>query len=113
METIQERAIYWIGNCHVGQSSKTMWNCFMGVKDFAINYPYDPDDFSRCYKLLQIVPEWKQELHKLKPLCNEWSNLVDSWDKLTEMYELNKKNDWATSKEIGMYDFMQTLIQKP
>jgi hypothetical protein len=83
----------------------------MKVSDFRINYPYDPDDFSRCYKLLEHVPEWKKELDKLKPLCKEWSNLVDNWDKLTEMYEQNKKENWENSKQIGMFEFMQTLIR--
>ena len=82
----------------------------MGNPKFPVNIPYDPDDFSRCYKLLVAVPEWKLELHKLKPLSKEWSNLVDNWDKLTEMYELNTKENWKNSKKIGMYEFMQTLI---
>ena len=108
---IKEKAMWWIANGHVGMSSKTMWNCLIGNKDFPINHPYDPDDFSRCYKLLQAVPEWKNELHKLKPLSKAWSNLVDNWDKLTEMYEQNTKEQWKNSEKIGMYEFMQPLIR--
>lgn len=108
---VKEKALWWIGNGHVGASSKTMWNCFMGNTNFEINHPYDPDDFSRCYKLLEAVPEWRSEIQKLKPLSKAWSNLADNWDKLTEMYELNEKNKWKTSKKIGMYEFMQTLIE--
>lgn len=107
---VQEKAMWWIVNGHVGMSSKTMWNCLIGKKDFPVNHPYDPDDFSRCYKLLQAVPEWKNELQKLKPLSKAWNNLVDNWDKLTEMYEQNTKEQWKNSKKIGMYEFMQTLI---
>lgn len=108
---INEKALWWIANGHVGMSSKTMWNCLMGNTNFEVNHPYDPDDFSRCYKLLQAVPEWKTQLHKLKPLSTAWSNLVDNWDKLTEMYELNEKQNWKNSNKIGMYDLMQTLIE--
>lgn len=106
----KEKAMWWIANGFVGMSSKTMWNCLIGNKDFHINHPYDPDDFSRCYKLLEAVPEWKTRLHNLKILSTEWCNLVNNWDELTRMYELNKKDNWANSKKIGMYEFMQTLI---
>ena len=109
-ENVKEKAMWWIANGHVGRSSKTMWNCLIGNKDFPVNHPYDPDDFSRCYKLLEAVPEWKTELHKLKPLSTAWNNLVENWDKLTEMFEENCRTDWKNSKEIGMYKFMQTLI---
>jgi len=107
--TIREKAMWWIANGQHGMSSKTMWNCFMDNKKFPINHPHDPDDFSRCWKLLEAVPEWKEELHKLKPLSEVWSNLVDNWDKLTEMYETNVADNWVNSKEVGMFDLMQEL----
>lgn len=107
--TVQQKAMWWISNGETGMSSKTMWNCLMGNKNFEINVPWDPDDFSRCYKLLQAVPEWKSELHKLKSLSPVWERLIDNWDKLTWMYEENKRTEWKNYKQIGMYDFMQTL----
>jgi hypothetical protein len=108
-KSIQEKAMFWLANGHVGMSSKTMFNCLIGHKDFAINHPYDPDDFSRCWKLLEAVPEWKNELHKLKPLSKQWSKLVDNWDKLETML-IEAKVLW--SKGIGaseMYEFMKKL----
>jgi predicted metal-binding protein len=109
MNTYQ-KAIQWIGTGSVGLSSKTMWNCLMGNTDYSIWCPCDPDDFSRCYELLQAVPEWKAELYKLKPLSKAWSNLVDNWDTLTKMYEQNLKENWKNYKKIKMFEFMQTLI---
>jgi hypothetical protein len=110
---IQEKAMWWIANGHVGNSSKTMWNCFMGNSRFPINHPYDPDDFSRCYKLLQAVPEWKSKryMNMLSKLSTPWENLVENWDKLTQMYEQNKAENWVNANKIGMYEFMQTLIR--
>jgi hypothetical protein len=110
-KSTHEKAMFWISNGETGMSSKTMWNCFMGNKRYDISYPHDSDDFKRCYKLLQTVPEWKTQLHKLRPLCKQWSNLVDNWDKLTEMYEQNVKEHWKNYDKIGMYEFMQTLIE--
>lgn len=106
-----ERALWWIANGERGLSSETMWNCFMGSKNFVVNYPYDPDDFKRCYKLLNTVPEWKTRMHELKSLCPQWNNLVNNWDKLTEMFEKNVREDWINYKEVGMYNFMQKLLK--
>jgi len=102
----REKAMWWIANGEKGMSSETMWNCLIGNADYRISHPYDPDDFKRCWKLLEAVPEWKKDLHKLKPLSSAWSNLVDNWDKLNEYYEDMRK----VKKANGMYEFMQTLI---
>lgn len=110
MESVIQKALNWIWTWETWNSSKTMWNCIIWNKDFSISHPYDPDDFSRCYKLLQAVPEWKGELHKLKILSKERSNLIDNWDKLTEMYEQNVKENWKNHKKIGMYEFMNYLL---
>lgn len=107
---VMQKAMWWIANGEKGSSSKTMWNCLMGNKGFPINHPHDPADFSRCYKLLKTVPEWNSQLEKLKPLSMAWNNLILNWEKLTEMFEQNEKEQWKNSEKIGMYEFMKTLI---
>ena len=97
-----DRAYHWVFKGETGLSSKTMWNCFMAVeRGYPINIPHDPDDFSRCYKLLEALPEWKSQISKLKRLSPEWERLVDNWDELTSMWE---------KKDAGMYKFMRKLI---
>lgn len=107
---LYEKAARWLANWELGMSSKTMYACFMNAKDFEVSHPHDPDDFKRCYKLLQTVPEWKAKLPQLKKLSTARSNLVDNWDKLTEMYEQNVREEWKNYKQVGMYEFMKTLI---
>lgn len=107
---VKEKAMWWIANGEHGMSSKTMWNCFIGNKNYPINHPYDPDDFSRCWKLLEAVPEWKTQLYKLQELSAPWDRLVENWDELTRMYEQNVKENWKNSKKIGMYELMEELI---
>lgn len=103
--SIIEKAMWWINNGQVGHSSKTMWNCLIGNKNFPVYHPYDHDDFSRCYKLLVAVPEWQSQLHKLKSLSKTWSNIVDNWDMLTEMYETNDWNTYTFKTAImGFYE---------
>lgn len=100
-----ERAYWWVQNGETGQSSKTMWGFFMGETPEIINHPHDPDDFQRCYKLLQAVPEWKRRMDELRILSPTWNALVDNWSKLTEMWE----ERLATGKSNGMYDLMKSI----
>lgn len=115
-KTEVENANWWAQNGEHGTSSKTMFNCLgKGIQISLmrldrLGHPSDPDDFSRCYKLLQAVPQWKVKLEKLKQLSPEWSTLVDNWDKLTEMYEQNVKENWKNHEKIGMFQFMEQLI---
>lgn len=102
------KANWWMANGERGISSETIWHTITGTpirSRFGEMPPSDPDDFRRCFLLLKAVPEWKAKLHLLKPLSKTWSNLVDNWDKLTEMLEEQMK----TKKANGMYEFMQTL----
>jgi hypothetical protein len=112
-QTTKEKGIFWLNNGDTGLSSKTMFNCFMGSKKdtYSVHHPHDPDDFSRCYKLLEMVPEWKEDIAKLKTLSKTWSNLADNWLKLTNMYEKNQAEEWQNYEQIGMYEFMQTLME--
>lgn len=109
-DTVFDRAIWWITNGRVGASSKTIWSCMMGSSEYSKDYPHDSADFGRCYALLQLIPEWRHELHRLKPLGRSWSNLVDNWDRLTEMYERNVSENWKNAKSIGMYELIRELV---
>lgn len=104
----EARAALWWNNGEHGRSSDTIWNIMMGNgHGNRIAHPIDPDDFKRCYKLLQAIPEWIPCIVELKELSPQWANLIANWDKLTEMYE-----DFViTQKDNGMHDFMQTLIK--
>lgn len=111
-KTEEENANWWLNNGEHGISSKTMFKYLCSFYKIAISYestPSDPDDFKRCYKLLQAVPQWKSELHKMKSVSPVWAKLVDNWDKLTEMYEQNVREDWKNYKKVGMYEFMKSL----
>jgi hypothetical protein len=110
-QSVQEKAMFWLNNGHVGMSSKTMWNFFMGNKDYPINHPHDPDDFSRCYKLLKAVPEWEIRVPELASLSKEWKNLSQNWQKLAEMYEENKRTEFKEWERVGMGKFMDELLK--
>ena len=113
-ETRQQKERFWIQNGEHGTSSKTMFSVMntldiklLSPREFC--HPYDPDDFKRCYLLLEAVPEMKTNLPMMKNCPEPWPKLIDNWDKLTEMYEENKRTGWTRYKEIGMYEFMKSL----
>lgn len=114
-KTEVENANWWAINGEHGNSSKTMFNHFcvsIGVRKIGMNssnYPHDPDDFKRCYKLLEAVPQWKLRMHELKSISPVWSKLVDNWDKLTELFELNEAEGWKNYRKHGMYELMESL----
>lgn len=100
------KAYMWLNHGERGMSSECMYQTISGQHIGARSYhPSDPDDFRRCYGLLKMVPEWKDELHKMKKVSAVWSNLVDNWDRLTEMLE----EQLQTRKANGMYEFMKKL----
>jgi hypothetical protein len=111
--SLDEKVLDWLINGETGVSSKTMAEVMTGrpcLKGWHRDHPYDPDDFSRCYKLLKMIPELKALLPKMRSVSEAWSNLVDNWDKLTEMYEQNTQENWKNYKKIGMYELMQKCI---
>ncbi len=111
-KTIEERAKWWIEKGEVGLSSKTIYAACMGIKGVQLNYPHDPSDFGRCYKLFKAIPEWRQIRYKniIANLHPKWSILMDNWDMLTEMYEQNVRESWENHENIGMFEFMQNLL---
>ena len=106
-KSVQDKMTFWLGQGERGISSETMFEVISGQITNRIpkRHPCDPDDFRRCYLLLKTIPEWKDELHKLRGLSPVWGKLVDNWDKLTELLEEQLK----TKKPNGMYLLMKSL----
>lgn len=104
-------AIEWITRGEVGVSSKTLWAVFMGTplargEGWAI--PYDPDDFQRCYKLLQWVPEWRSRIREIGNFYPQWEPFAEAWDELSAMWE--KCDDFQNRAACRvMYERMKEL----
>lgn len=105
--TEKEKANWWLMFGERGVSSETIFQTIFGGQILQRGgcHPLDPDDFRRCYLLLQAIPEWKSKLHLMKVVSPVWEKLVDNWDVLTEMLE----EQLATGKANGMYEKMKSL----
>lgn len=83
-------AMAWLGNDDTGISSETIWSVMMGQQPRPRWYPgtpRDPSDFGRCYRLLQVMPEWRPRLREVAEKYHEWRPLVEHWDELSALYE--------------------------
>ena len=112
LKDIETRAFQWFQNGERGMSSEALWFCCIGRPSGKRDHPYDPDDFSRCYKLFKAIPEWRQGhfIKLISDMSPEWTELMKHWDELTKMYEENVKNNWKNYEKIGMYELMQKCI---
>lgn len=72
-----------------------------------INYgiPLDVDDFRRCYLLLELIPEWRPRLPEVSETFPEWKKLVENWDEMTRLYELEQE----TGRCPLLWDLMKKL----
>ncbi len=108
--SINERIEWWKQHGERGISSESIFSKLSGqniLKHYG-SEPCDPGDFRRCYMLIKAIPEWRDELHKMREESTAWSNIIDNWDKLSEMLE----EQMETKQTNGMYDFMQQLLEK-
>jgi hypothetical protein len=73
----------------VGVSSATIWSALTGRPmpfGWHPDIPYDPDDFSRCFKLLNLIPQWRSQLDEVARQYPAWRPFVAAWDDLEGLY---------------------------
>ncbi len=83
--------------------------------------PVDASDFSRCVKLLDAHPEWKERLEEMKIYGYTWTKLVDNWTELEIQYnqipivldpsikDLPLDNPASILNKIALDEFYQEL----
>ena len=103
--TIEFRAHTWIVGHDTGRSSKTIWGVMMGVRVPDMDAPHDPDDFGRCYRLLQLIPEWRRRLHEVAGQCPRWKPIIEAWPQLARLYRTAVQRQWRGSPKL--YSLLQ------
>ncbi len=84
------RAEIWLWGRDRGVSSETIHSVLSGQpchSGFGFGAPYDADDFGRCARLLELVPEWIPRLGEVADACPPFRRLVRCWPELTRLYE--------------------------
>ena len=101
----------WLRTDDTGRSSKAMAYHICHIPMIYASedlraYPRDPEDFGRCHRFLEAVPQARLNLGMMGPVSAIWSRLVDEWDSLTAIYleELptgSAPKLYARMKELG------------
>lgn len=98
----------WILGGDTGISSKVIWAVMMGATPAEVDVPYDPSDFGRCHRLLQLFPEWRGRLDEVARAYPAWGPLVREWGQLEALYE----EEWPTGRAPRLYTRMQALREE-
>ena len=101
--------IAWITSSDTGISSKVIWEVLTGLRLYDLSWrdvPHDPADFGRCYRLLKVMPAWRERLSEVADQHPAWGLFVREWDRLTVMYEE------ACSRRDGMASEMYGLMRQ-
>lgn len=92
----------WLKYGDVGASSKFMCEFLAGMlsSNAAARAPLDYDDFQRCEKMLDCIPQFRAELHKLSQF-KAFENLVPKWPELSKIHKsIDSEIDKAKRAEI-------------
>lgn len=99
---LPEKAIRWLEQGERGLSSESMFRCFTGFPGLERgNYPRDISDFRRCRLLMEQVPEFFADFHRLQGISVVWSRLVAAWSEICQKMD-EEWPDWR-SGEIEKY----------
>lgn len=102
------KLIEWLLNGNTGISSKSMAAVAVGTKlgdGWGFDAPHDPSDFSRCYKLVQRVPEIRRFFPQIGRRIPKFKGILDNWDNLCRIHD--RDIDSGGSSEL--YILIKTL----
>lgn len=97
----------WLQNGDTGVSSETIWSVMTGHPVRRYDIPYDPSDFGRCYRLLKVMPSWRERLTEVGAKHPRWMPFVRAWDELTALFEDGERTQWKPP--YVMYERMKVL----
>lgn len=103
-KTEADKAAKWMGGLDTGISSKTIFSVMTGHLVGWHSTPFDPADFARCSRLLDIFPAWRGRMSEVSEKYPEWAGLVDNWEQLEHLLALE-----AGSEGQRLWEFMKSL----
>jgi hypothetical protein len=107
-ETYKKIALWAIGE-DTGRSSCYLAACVLGQPEaVAKTYPYDVDDFGRCYRLGKLLTpaEVVEGLNVAAKNSKRWELIRLHWLILCEFYEKGKD---GTAKNLELYKYMKSI----
>ena len=113
--TLTPNQLDWIRNGERGISSEAIFEVcaehpLLDSDHLKYNFPRDPSDFNRCYKLLKQCQEFNAKLSEVYKIYPCWKVFIDNWDRLTNLFEeeFNREDGRAPK----LYKFMEILGER-
>jgi len=94
----------WRQGRDVGISSMTIYYVMTGIgAPHRFDVPHDPEDFGRCFRLLNLFPEWRARLSEIAARFPAWTALIQDWTQLEEVY----RRDLPTGRSKELYQMIK------
>lgn len=110
-----DRELEWLFGTDTGTSSLTIFSVLSSAHGHRAltgsrqaGVPHDPDDFGRCHRLLERIPEWRSRLPEVAARHKDWAPLVERWGDLESLW----REESPRGKAPRLYDLMQALLQE-
>lgn len=102
----------WIDSRDTGISSAAIWSVMMNTRSpyGRYDHPHDPDDFGRCYRLLELFPEWKSRLTEVSTRFPFWAPFIRDWSTLCEAYE--REIETPRREPLSLYRLLRSLASE-
>lgn len=88
---LDDSMVKWLANGERGISSETIFTHITGVnalrRPWTASHPLDPDDFTRCVRLLEACPAISMRFTEMASASPVWARLVEHWDELVSMLD--------------------------
>ncbi|MXS82249.1 hypothetical protein [Nitrosomonas oligotropha] len=86
----KEKIIHWLLADDTGVSSIAIASKMTGREPlYGYGVPHDQDDFGRCHRLLEAIPEFMVRIEEMAECSPQWAVLVKHWHELTQLYLSN------------------------
>ncbi len=97
--SLEKKLLIWLLTGETGISSKAIASVMAGVRvdDTFGTTPSDPDDFKRCLKLVNLIPEIRPRLSEMRTVSFRWGVLIENWDKLESSF-MAEVPEWLENK---------------
>lgn len=107
---INERVTRWLLSDDVGLSSESICRHMMLGKQKNADYPKDPSDIGRCFRLLAAIPEWESRIGEMATYGAAWISLSERWQEIKQCMNEEVGIDWSKgSRAPNTYELMKII----
>ena len=92
---IELKAAKWLLSEDTGSSSMAICRHMLFGKQKYAEYPSDPSDIGRCFRLLAIFPEWESRINEMACYGTAWISLSERWVDVKECMGNEVGIDWS------------------